>query len=926
MTIQRFSSRREALGPVLAARLNGASRYLRIAGYFRSSLLEVVGEALETVGEIRVVCNGDLDPNDVKVARAAREGRDALARTLVSSWQATEETLDTLFARDRYKKLHALLASGRLKVRVVPRDGSNVFVHGKAGVIEHGPPEKPDRVYSFVGSVNDSASAFRHAYEILWSDEDPVAADWVRQEFEYFWNQGIDLPDAVVNHVAAVARRTEYRSIEDARDQRGEVSAQAILADRPIYKGGQILRPWQKRFVEACLEDRRLHGKARYLIADDVGLGKTLSMAAAALVLSVIEDKPVLILAPATLIWQWQEELDDKLGVPAAVWSTQRKCWLDSERRPLTQKNDPALVAKCPWRVGIVSTGLIVNGSEEGERGALAKKHYGVVILDEAHKARAGRVSRDGRIDVEWNNLLKFLHRVAENSDNVILGTATPIQLDPIELWDLLLALSRGAPHVLGTVRDGSEWQRDDSIKYLTGERSWPAADTTRWSLFRNPLPPAAEHVVFRDIRKDAELETIRVVGPRFDDLGPDVRGEFLQEFSGLAPRCNPIVRRIIRRTRPMLEERKLLKRIGVIAHPRADDGLPSELFTGDGPGQGQGLNMGAAFTAAYDAAERFSVLYALRRPAAGFLKTILLRRIGSSALAGLMTTRHLLGKLDDAVNEEEIGEEQQPSADTEVPDPEERSLLLDIERNLAAVVEGESEDPKVEVILHYMRQHDWLNKNGAIIFSQYLTTAEWVLEALCREFPNESIALYAGGTASFVQRGTERRATGREQIKKAVQDGEIRLVCATDAACEGLNLQRLGAQINVDMPWNPSRLEQRKGRVQRIGQARDDIHVLNLRYAGTVEDDVYAALSDRYGDIFAVLGQLPDGFEDQWIEAVLRDRAAVRNFSQRQFEMRSPMEQRYSRDIADDDGLDWEYADKVLSSRDLDRWMREGW
>jgi hypothetical protein len=44
-------------------------------------------------------------------------------------------------------------------------------------------------------------------------------------------------------------------------------------------------------------------------------------MAAAALVLSLLDDKPVLILAPATLIWQWQEELEDKLGIPAAVWS-----------------------------------------------------------------------------------------------------------------------------------------------------------------------------------------------------------------------------------------------------------------------------------------------------------------------------------------------------------------------------------------------------------------------------------------------------------------------------------------------------------------------------------------------------------------------------------------------------------------------------
>jgi hypothetical protein len=142
-----------------------------------------------------------------------------------------------------------------------------------------------------VGSVNDSASGFRHAYEILWGDEDPSAANWVREDFEHFWRQGVDLPDAVVKHVGAMADRIEYRSMEAARDNEGAVAIDAILAERPIYKGGQILRSWQKRFVQSCVEDWRLHGKARYLIADDVGLGKTLSMAAAALVLSILEDK-----------------------------------------------------------------------------------------------------------------------------------------------------------------------------------------------------------------------------------------------------------------------------------------------------------------------------------------------------------------------------------------------------------------------------------------------------------------------------------------------------------------------------------------------------------------------------------------------------------------------------------------------------------
>jgi hypothetical protein len=369
-----------------------------------------------------------------------------------------------------------------------------------------------------------------------------------------------------------------------------------------------------------------------------------------------------------------------------------------------------------------------------------------------------------------------------------------------------------------------------------------------------------------------------------------------------------------------MLEEHGLLKRIGVITHPRVDDGLPTSLFTGEG------LEMNLAFKAAYEAAEKFSRLYAQRCPGAGFLKTILLRRIGSSARAGLETARHLLGRLDGSlIPEDEIGEEGAPS-DAAPPEAQEILFLREVERNLAAVVSGTDADPKVQVVLHYLRERRWLEENGAIIFSQYRTTAEWVLEALCTAFPGEPVALYAGGAASFVKLGEERRTAARDQIKRRIQDGEIRLGCATDAACEGLNLQRLGAQVNIDMPWNPSRLEQRKGRVHRIGQARDEIHVLNLRYAGTVEDEVYAALSLQFGDIFSVLGQLPDSFEDDWIAAVLDDRTALRNFSQRVETTRPPMELRYMRDVADDRGLDWEYTEKILSSRDIDEWMREGW
>src|ERR1017187_7895240 len=80
-------------------------------------------------------------------------------------------------------------------------------------------------------------------------------------------------------------------------------------------------------------------------------------------------------------------------------------------------------------------------------------------------------------------------------------------------------------------------------------------------------------------------------------------------------------------------------------------------------------------------------------------------------------------------------------------------------------------------------------------------------------------------------------------------ESGGNSLLVATDAACEGLNLQTLGTLINVDLPWNPSRLEQRIGRIKRYGQTRDRVDMLNLVYVNTNDEKVYRALSQRMKD-----------------------------------------------------------------------------
>src|SRR5258708_35412123 len=117
--------------------------------------------------------------------------------------------------------------------------------------------------------------------------------------------------------MGAVAQRVEIQLQGVApRDLPG-----AALAESPIYRGGEQLQPWQRSFVTMFLQHRETYGKVRLLLADEVGLGKTLSLAASAMISVLLEDGAVLILCPSTLTLQWQVELLDKLGIPSAVWS-----------------------------------------------------------------------------------------------------------------------------------------------------------------------------------------------------------------------------------------------------------------------------------------------------------------------------------------------------------------------------------------------------------------------------------------------------------------------------------------------------------------------------------------------------------------------------------------------------------------------------
>src|SRR5258708_10608614 len=109
-----------------------------------------------------------------------------------------------------------------------------------------------------------------------------------------------------------------------------------------------------------------------------------------------------------------------------------------------------------------------------------------------------------------------------------------------------------------------------------------------------------------------------------------------------------------------------------------------------------------------------------------------------------------------------------------------------------------------------------------------------------------------------------------KEEIKRRVRDKQVRLLVCTDAAGEGLNLQFAGVLVNYDLPWNPMKVEQRIGRIDRLGQSRPVIRILSFAYKDTVEQDVFFTVGSRInlfqgivGRLQPILSRLPRRFEE---------------------------------------------------------------
>lgn len=377
----------------------------------------------------------------------------------------------------------------------------------------------------------------------------------------------------------------------------------------------------------------------------------------------------------------------------------------------------------------------------------------------------------------------------------------------------------------------------------------------------------------------------------------------------------NPFIRKIVRRTRDFLEN---------TINPETGEPYLKEVKVKLlGESDKDAVVLPPYLQEAYDHAEQFSELLQKRVKGGGFLKTLLLRRVGSTMIAGKNTAEKMLLNWGATLEEndyelDEFDIESEASNEVKNITDEERQCLIRFVNTLEA---NKDKDPKYQIVLDLLIKDQWLER-GSIIFSQYFDSAYWVAENLSNDIQGEKIGIYAGGEKSGLLTNGIFEKKSKEEIKAMVKRRELKVLVGTDAASEGLNLQTLGTLINLDLPWNPTRLEQRKGRIQRIGQVYDEVYIYNMRYKGSVEDRVHSILSSRLESIHGLFGQIPDVLQDVWVDVALNDiQEAQRKIDS--VPTHHPFELRYHVNVAK---VNWETCINVLDSTEKRKHLLTGW
>lgn len=553
--------------------------------------------------------------------------------------------------------------------------------------------------------------------------------------------------------------------------------------------------------------------RANLFIADDVGLGKTIE---AGLVLQelILRQQAgfVLIVAPSSVCAQWQGEMMRRFGLRFEVMTRQFVAYRRQERGLATN----------PWTTYhrfIISHALLRRPEYRGQLFDMLgdRVRKGLIILDEAHNAAPATASKYA-VDTA---LTETIRELAPKFDNRLFLSATPHN-GHSNSFSALLEILDPVRFTRGVPVDGKRELEPIMVRRLKrdlrklGVETFPRRMLCQLSLSHRDGAWFVDETAY-----DAETGQQRTV-----------RGTSL----GSAPPYE-------------IDLAKKLARYTELCAPASGQGRVPFIRL-----QQRLLSSPEAFARTLDAHVE------------GLGDTGPRTAPQQRSLIREDVDPDLHGEADEIVEEEEHAEVARKSAGLSPPE-EARALLSDM-RALAARARTTA-DAKVLALLAWMREHlcpaigaadtrdtSWTRRR-VIIFTEWADTKRYVLELLTRacedtDRGDQRILQFHGGM------GDDARAEVQRAFNADPDEHPARILVATDAAREGVNLQAHCADLfHLDIPWNPSRLEQRNGRIDRTLQPAEEVRCHYFVYAERDEDRILDTVVRKVETVQRELGSL---------------------------------------------------------------------
>lgn len=543
-----------------------------------------------------------------------------------------------------------------------------------------------------------------------------------------------------------------------------------------------IFRPYQFKPVQKLLST----GTLRLLIADEVGLGKTIE---AGLVWTEMEARRqadrVLVACPSSLVQKWKREMEDRFGFEL----------IELDNAGLADLLERLETDRLPRRAAYISSIERLRTWDGIERASELALHFDLSIVDEAHAFRNSDTKT-----------FELGEHIQDWSDALVMLSATPVNLRNKDLFNLLSLLVPG------------EFDDVESLE----RRLAPNMVLNRLtkSLVNPDITNRERRTWLRELETDV-FGSILAMRPDFQLLRKTLEQDELSAADAatvkrLCGELHGLSAQVTRTRKVDVQERKPLR------EPRR---IPVRFDETE-----------ADF---YEAYYQWCVARAeLAGMPINFAMQMPLRLAGSclpeAAQYVLEWGQKPTIEAEDAATVPEM-----KSSDL-APGPHlvqlARALTLDTKYQQLAVAVGD--------LIAQEKQ--------AILFTFSRRTLRYLEGRLGRDF---RIGVLHGGVPKH----------RRGKIMEDFRAGRFDLLLASKVASEGLDFEFCSAVINYDLPWNPMEVEQRIGRIDRIGQSEEKIGVLNFHTPGTIESDIIERVMDRIAVFEHSIGELEPILESEW-------------------------------------------------------------